>query len=83
VDAVLAEAGGFDLMIVGADERWGLESHRFALKRERLVAESACSLLLVRKGETVPSTGSETLRVVGSHEAGDAGSLVPTAAETG
>jgi Kef-type K+ transport system membrane component KefB/nucleotide-binding universal stress UspA family protein len=51
IDAVLGEAGGFDLMIVGVGEEWGLESHRFGLRPERLVAESACSLLLVRKGE--------------------------------
>jgi nucleotide-binding universal stress UspA family protein len=48
IEAVLRESGGFDLMIVGVGEEWGLESHLFGLKPERLAAEARCSLLLVR-----------------------------------
>jgi nucleotide-binding universal stress UspA family protein len=84
VDAVLAEAGGFDLMIVGVDEPWGLESHLFALKRERLVAESACSLLLVRKGEAIVApAGAESQHIAGTHEAGGTSALTRASANTG
>ncbi|MDB5295403.1 MAG: sodium/hydrogen exchanger, partial [Phycisphaerales bacterium] len=59
VEAVLREAGGFDLMIVGADEEWGLASHRFGLRPERLAAAVGCSLLLVRKADPAPGDEDE------------------------
>lgn len=49
VDAAVRESVGFDLMIVGVGEEWGLASHPFGLRPERLAAQANCSLLLVRK----------------------------------
>jgi Kef-type K+ transport system membrane component KefB/nucleotide-binding universal stress UspA family protein len=49
VDAALREARGFDLVIVGMGEEWGLGSHLFRFRRERFAAECPCPLLLVRK----------------------------------
>jgi Kef-type K+ transport system membrane component KefB/nucleotide-binding universal stress UspA family protein len=55
VDAVLRESAGFDLIVVGLGEEWGLESHRFGLRPERIAEGSSCSLLLVRRREGGPS----------------------------
>jgi nucleotide-binding universal stress UspA family protein len=49
VDAVVRESAGFDLIVVGLGEEWGLESHRFGLRPERIAEGSTCSLLLVRR----------------------------------
>jgi nucleotide-binding universal stress UspA family protein len=51
VEAVLRESAGFDLIVVGLGEEWGLESHRFGLRPERIAEGSSCSLLLVRRRE--------------------------------
>ena len=40
VDAVLQEAHGFDLVLVGVSEEWGLESHLFGWKPERIAKAS-------------------------------------------
>jgi len=53
VDAVLRVAGEFDLVIVGVSENWGLESHLFGLRPERVAARSPASLLIVRAHEDV------------------------------
>lgn len=60
IAAVVAESGQFDLMIVGVGEEWGLESHRFGLRPERLAAEARCSMLLVRKADGVVSPETAT-----------------------
>ncbi|MFN7950420.1 MAG: cation:proton antiporter [bacterium] len=50
LDAVVAEAQrGYDLVIVGVAEQWGLEPRMFAREHERLAAECPASLLIVRK----------------------------------
>lgn len=49
VDAVLREALGYDLVIVGVDEEWGLESHLFGWRPQRLAQACASSLLIVRR----------------------------------
>ncbi len=36
-------------MVVGVAEEWGLESHLFGFRPQRIAQASACSLLLVRK----------------------------------
>jgi nucleotide-binding universal stress UspA family protein len=50
VDAVLREAHrGYDLVIIGVSEEWGLESHLFGFRPERIAEQVNCSLLIVRK----------------------------------
>jgi nucleotide-binding universal stress UspA family protein len=49
VDAVLREAGGYDLIVIGVSEQWGLESHLFGLRSERIAQESPTTMLIVRK----------------------------------
>jgi nucleotide-binding universal stress UspA family protein len=51
VDAVLQFSGQYDLVVVGMSEDWGLESHLFGLRAERIAQEWQGSLLLVRKNE--------------------------------
>jgi Kef-type K+ transport system membrane component KefB/nucleotide-binding universal stress UspA family protein len=58
VDAVLREASEYDLIVIGVSEEWGLESHVFGLRPERIAEQSPTSMLIVRKhGESreVPS----------------------------
>lgn len=55
VEAVVAEAWkGYDLMVVGASETWGLEASLFTNRHERLAFATAASLLVVRKGGYIP-----------------------------
>jgi Kef-type K+ transport system membrane component KefB len=49
VEAVLRETAGADLVVIGIAEQWGLESHRFAFRSERIFEECPTSLLIVRK----------------------------------
>jgi nucleotide-binding universal stress UspA family protein len=49
VDAVLRQAPGFDLVVIGVSEEWGLESHVFGLRPERIAEQSPTSMLIVRK----------------------------------
>ena len=49
VDAVLREAPGFDLVVIGVSEEWGLESHVFGLRPERIAEQSPTSMVIVRK----------------------------------
>jgi nucleotide-binding universal stress UspA family protein len=49
VDAVLREAAGYDLVVIGVSEEWGLESHLFGLRPERIAEQSPTSMLIVRK----------------------------------
>ena len=49
VQAVLGQSGEFDLALIGLSEEWGLESHLFGLRAERIAAQWQGSLLLVRK----------------------------------
>ena len=48
VDAVLREANQFDLVVIGVAEQWGLESHLFGFRPERIVEECTRSILIVR-----------------------------------
>lgn len=50
VDAVIREAASHDLLIIGVTEEWGLEGGMFGFRRERIAAESATSMLIVRRG---------------------------------
>jgi nucleotide-binding universal stress UspA family protein len=49
VTAVLHEAKEYDLVIIGVSEEWGLESHLFGWRPERIARESSASLMIVRR----------------------------------
>ena len=49
MEAVLRQAHQFDLVVIGVGEEWGLMSHLFGLRAERVAAEWPGSLLMVRK----------------------------------
>src|SRR5205823_5816550 len=49
VTAILAEAQNADLVLIGIGEEWGLESHIFSWRRERIAQDCPTSLLIVRK----------------------------------
>jgi len=49
VNAVLKLAKEFDLVVIGVGEEWGLESHLFGWKAERIARDCPTSLLIVRK----------------------------------
>jgi nucleotide-binding universal stress UspA family protein len=49
VDAVLREAENADLVVIGVAEEWGLESHLFGFRPQRIALECPKSLLIVRK----------------------------------
>lgn len=53
VDAVLAAAKEFDLILIGVAEQWGLESHLFGFRAERIARDSPTSLLIVRQHDPV------------------------------
>ena len=46
--------GRADLVVIGVSEEWGLESHLFGLRPERIAASCPTSLLIVRAHEEVP-----------------------------
>lgn len=49
IEAALTEvAGGYDLVVIGAGEEWGLEQRRFGLQPEVLIQRCPTSLLVVR-----------------------------------
>jgi nucleotide-binding universal stress UspA family protein len=49
--AVITAAAEFDLVIIGVADEWGLRSHRFGWRPERIAQESPTSLLIVRKSD--------------------------------
>ena len=61
VDAVLRVVNEFDLVVVGVGDEWGLETHLFGLRPERIAEASPVSMLLVRAhvGHPMP-TAQET-----------------------
>jgi Kef-type K+ transport system membrane component KefB/nucleotide-binding universal stress UspA family protein len=50
-EAVVRESAGFDLVIVGLSDQWGLESHLFGFRTERIAHGVTPTLLMVRKYE--------------------------------
>ena len=52
VGVVLHQAQQFDLVIIGVAEEWGLESHLFGWRAERIARDCPSSLLIVRKHAT-------------------------------
>lgn len=56
VGVVLHQAQNHDLVIIGVAEEWGLESHLFGWRAQRIARDCPCSLLVVRKvGKTPPA----------------------------
>jgi nucleotide-binding universal stress UspA family protein len=51
VGVVLHQAQNADLVIIGVAEEWGLESHLFGWRAERIARDCPSSLLIVRKGQ--------------------------------
>jgi nucleotide-binding universal stress UspA family protein len=49
VDAILAMATNFDLVVIGVGEEWGLASQLFGFRRQRIAEDCPISLLIVRK----------------------------------
>jgi len=49
VDAVIRSAGEFNLLVIGVEEQWGMQSQLFGFRPERIAREAATSLLIVRK----------------------------------
>ncbi|MGD0389910.1 MAG: cation:proton antiporter [Tepidisphaeraceae bacterium] len=61
VDAVIRSASQHDLLVIGVEEQWGMQSQLFGFRPERIAREAATSLLIVRKyaGPVVtPTTAS-------------------------
>ena len=56
VDVVLEQARQFDLVVIGVAEEWGLESHLFGWRPERIARDCPSSLLIVRKRAAVPAS---------------------------
>jgi nucleotide-binding universal stress UspA family protein len=52
-NAVIRAAAEFDLVIIGVADEWGLRSHRFGWRPERISQQSPTSLLIVRKAEAM------------------------------
>jgi Kef-type K+ transport system membrane component KefB len=49
VEAVIGHARNFDLVVIGVEEQWGMESHLFGFRPERVARDTSTSLLIVRK----------------------------------
>jgi nucleotide-binding universal stress UspA family protein len=59
VDAVLRAAADFSLVVIGVSEEWGLASHLFGMRPERIAEASPTSLLIVRAhDEALPGDGA-------------------------
>jgi Kef-type K+ transport system membrane component KefB len=54
VDAVVEQARNYPLVVIGVEEEWGLESHLFGWRPERLAREVPGSILVVRKRSRIP-----------------------------
>jgi len=61
--AVIEQAEGFDLVVIGVAEEWGLESHLFGWRSERIAAGCSTSLLIVRRFSKVDPIESAAAQV--------------------
>jgi nucleotide-binding universal stress UspA family protein len=61
VDAVIRSASQYNLLVIGVEEQWGMQSQLFGFRPERIAREAATSLLIVRRyaGPTVPVSSPE------------------------
>lgn len=52
--AMIAEArSGYDLVVIGASEEWGLEPRLFGSRHEDLAESTSASLMIVRRGDAM------------------------------
>jgi nucleotide-binding universal stress UspA family protein len=49
VDAVIQTAREYDLVVIGVEEQWGMQSQLFGFRPERIAQQTGTSLLIVRK----------------------------------
>jgi nucleotide-binding universal stress UspA family protein len=77
VDAVLRAAPEFDLVVIGVSEEWGLASHLFGLRPERIAEACPTSLLIVRAHDaaTLPENGSADGKADGERTRPDHGEV--------
>lgn len=61
VGTVIEQAADFDLVVIGVAEEWGLASHPFGWRPERIAAASPTSLLIARQYVRPESPGGGTL----------------------
>jgi hypothetical protein len=79
---VLHQAPQFDLVIIGVAEEWGLESHLFGWRAERIARDCPSSMLIVRKYQasktvdTPPSRESASTPASENQPASDQGNRV-------
>ncbi len=81
VEAVLREAKGHDLVVVGVSEEWGLESHLFGFRPERIAEGSPSSLLIVRRHGAEPVLPRDTGTGAGGEYSADPGRTPAAAGE--
>ena len=48
VQTVIDQSGSFDLVVIGVSDEWGLSSHLFGWRPERIANQAQSSLLIVR-----------------------------------
>jgi nucleotide-binding universal stress UspA family protein len=70
VGVVLHQAPQFDLVIIGVAEEWGLESHLFGWRAERIARDCPSSMLIVRKHGTGKRVEPGAAAVVQAEEEG-------------
>jgi Kef-type K+ transport system membrane component KefB len=49
VEAVIQAAKEYDLVVIGVEEQWGMQSQLFGFRPERIAQQTGTSLLIVRK----------------------------------
>ncbi|MEZ0263199.1 MAG: cation:proton antiporter [Phycisphaerae bacterium] len=65
VGVVVHQAQNADLVIIGVAEEWGLESHLFGWRAQRIARDCPSSMLIVRKYEPKPAPTPEPATTAG------------------
>jgi nucleotide-binding universal stress UspA family protein len=76
VGVVLHQSQNADLVIIGVGEEWGLESHLFGWRAQRIARDCPSSLLLVRKAGG--RGGAEADEIAGEAAAGSGDPVQPS-----
>jgi Kef-type K+ transport system membrane component KefB len=58
VEAVIHASAAYDLLVIGVEEQWGMQSQLFGFRPERIAREVTTSLLIVRKYAGPTAAGS-------------------------
>jgi nucleotide-binding universal stress UspA family protein len=66
---VIDESANYDLVVIGVSDEWGLSSHLFGWRPERIASQSTASLLIVRKHATAPAIVAATEAAKAQEEA--------------